>query len=61
MFSGQAVVNGVVHRSDSAVIAQALLLPYWFWGGLVALISMLLLLLGIAVASRTPVKPKATL
>ena len=61
MFSGQAVVNGVVHRSDSAVIAQALVLPYWFWGGLVALLSMLLLLLGIAVASRTPVKPKATL
>jgi len=61
MFSSQAVVDGVVHLSDSAVIAQALLLPYWFWGGLVALVSMLLLLWGVAVASRTPAGPKVTL
>jgi hypothetical protein len=62
MFSGQAVVGGVTHLSDSAVIAQALFLPYWFWGGLVALLSMLLLLLlGVAVASRDPARPKVTL
>ena len=61
MFSGQAVVNGAVHLSDSAAIAQALFLPYWFWGGLVALVSMLLLLLGVAVASRATTGPKVTL
>lgn len=40
MFSAQAVVNGVAMPSDSAVIAQALWLPYWFWGGVVALFSL---------------------
>lgn len=40
MFSAQAVVNGVSHPSDSAVMAQALWLPYWFWGGVVAAVSL---------------------
>ena len=35
MFSEGGVVGGVAHRSDSAAIADALLLPYWFWGGVV--------------------------
>lgn len=69
MFSSQAVVNGVAHLSDSAVIAQALFFPYWFWGGLLALLSLALMLLGIWVASAMaragsdplPGKPKATL
>jgi hypothetical protein len=40
MFSAQAVVNGVAYPSDSAVIAQALWLPYWFWGAVVAAVSL---------------------
>jgi hypothetical protein len=40
MFSAQAIVNGVAMPSDSAVIAQALWLPYWFWGGVVAALSL---------------------
>ena len=40
MFSAQAVVDGVAHPSDSAAIAQALWLPYWFWGGLIAFLSL---------------------
>ncbi|MFZ4625632.1 MAG: M50 family metallopeptidase [Rhodoferax sp.] len=52
MFSAQAVVNGVAHPSDSAMIAQALGLPYWFWGAVVALLSLALALLGIAWVSR---------
>ena len=47
MFSAEAVVNGVRYPSDSAVIAQALWLPYWFWGGLVALLSLSVLALGV--------------
>ncbi len=52
MFSNQALVNGVALPSDSAVIAQALWLPYWFWGGVVAAFSLAVLLLGIGFASR---------
>lgn len=40
LFSAQAIVNGVAMPSDSSVIAQALWLPYWFWGGVVALFSL---------------------
>jgi len=52
MFSGQALVNGVALPSDSAVMAAALWLPYWFWGGVVAAFSLAVLLLGIGFASR---------
>lgn len=48
MFSAQAVVGGVVQPSDSAVIAQALWLPYWFWGGVVAVFSLAVVALGIS-------------
>lgn len=40
LFSAHAVVGGVPMPSDSSVIAQALWLPYWFWGGVVALFSL---------------------
>jgi hypothetical protein len=52
MFSAQAMVNGVARPSDSAVIADALWLPYWFWGGLIALFSLGIALLGIGFVSR---------
>jgi hypothetical protein len=52
MFSAQAVVNGFVLPSDSARIAQALWLPYWFWGAVIALFSLARALLGLIVASR---------
>lgn len=47
MFSAQVVVAGVVHPSDSAVIAEALWLPYWFWGALVAALSLAVLAFGL--------------
>lgn len=47
MFSNQAVVDGVARPSDTALIAQSLALPYWFWGGVVALASLALLALGV--------------
>lgn len=52
MFSAQATVNGMVRPSDSAVIAQALWLPYWFWGGVVACFSLVVAALGITFVSR---------
>ncbi len=52
MFSAQAVVGGMAQPSDSAVIAQALGLSYWFWGGVVAVISLAVAALGIAALKR---------
>ncbi|MCC7382465.1 MAG: M50 family metallopeptidase [Deltaproteobacteria bacterium] len=40
MFSPGGIVDGTPRPSDSMAIADALLLPYWFWGGLVALFSL---------------------
>ena len=47
MFSAYAEVDGRRHPSDSAAIAQALWLPYWFWGGIVAISSLAVLVLGL--------------
>jgi hypothetical protein len=38
---------GPLGLSDTAQIQQSLLLPYWFWGGLLSLLSFLLLALGL--------------
>ena len=48
LFSEHAIVNGVAMPSDSAVIAQALWLPYWFWGGVVAVFSFAVVTFGIS-------------
>lgn len=48
LFSAEAVVNGVAMPSDSSVIAQALWLPYWFWGGVLALFSLAVAAWGIS-------------
>lgn len=52
MFSAQALVNGVAHPSDTALMAQALWLPYWFWGAAVALVSLVLTTFGIWFVTR---------
>ena len=52
MFSSNAVIAGVERPSDSAIIAQALWLPFWFWGALVAALSLALLLLGLWIVHR---------
>jgi hypothetical protein len=52
LFSEYAVVNGVPHPSDSAVIAQALWLPYWFWGSVVAAFSLATVALGVGWVGR---------
>lgn len=50
MFSMHAVVGGASMPSDSALIAEFLVLPYWFWGGFVAALSLALLAFGLWVA-----------
>ncbi len=58
MFSEGGLVGGVQRMSDSAAIADALFLPYWFWGGLTALFSFAVLALGIYLAFRNHPKEK---
>jgi hypothetical protein len=57
MFSPGAVVDGVAHASDSAQIADALLLPYWIWGALVAATSGVLLASALRFALARPSSP----
>jgi len=52
LFTSSAVIGGMRHASDTAVIAQALWLPYWFWGGVIALTSLAVLALGLRLATR---------
>ena len=53
MFSSSAVIDGTPHLSDTAQIAAALWLPYWFWGALIAALSLALLATGLWIACRT--------
>lgn len=46
LFTAKAQTGGGTLPSDVAHIAQALWLPYWFWGGLIAALSLLLLWVG---------------
>lgn len=57
MFSEGGLINGAFQRSDSAAIADALFLPYWFWGALVALFSFLVLGIGLYAALRGRPEP----
>ncbi|MBK8011562.1 MAG: M50 family metallopeptidase [Deltaproteobacteria bacterium] len=52
MFSPGGVVDGVQQRSDSSAIADALVFPYWFWGGVAALFAFLAAIVGVFVALR---------
>ena len=57
MFSASALVDGTTHLSDTAQIAAALWLPYWFWGALLASLSLTLLAGGIWISCRPyPIK-----
>ena len=43
LYTKSVIINGREMLSDSGQIAQALLLPYWFWGSLMAILSLALL------------------
>jgi hypothetical protein len=44
---------GPLGTSDTGQIQQALLLPYWLWGGLLALSSLLILVMSLRSVYRT--------
>ncbi|MDX2099829.1 MAG: M50 family metallopeptidase [Leptolyngbyaceae cyanobacterium bins.59] len=52
LFMNRAVIGGQVQLSDSAQIASQLLLPYWFWGGLMVIASLVLLVQSLRVTYR---------
>lgn len=54
MFSDSAVLADGIHQSDTALIANALFLPYWVWGGVIAVVSLALLVGGVRVVARRP-------
>lgn len=52
LFTASAVINGQVIHSDSSQIAQNLFLPYWFWGGVMAVSSLVLLITSLQLTFR---------
>ncbi len=52
MSTTATTIDGLRHASDTAVIAQALWLPYWFWGAAIALLSFAVLACGLWAATR---------
>ena len=53
LFTERVSVGGRgLQYSDTGVIAQQLLLPYWFWGALLAVISLIFLALGLRSVMR---------
>lgn len=52
IFTPAAVIGGRQMLSDTGQIAKQLLLPYWFWGGLIAAISLILLVQSLRIAYR---------
>ncbi len=52
LFSDGGFVAGQAQRSDTAAIADSLLLPYWFWGGAISLLIVALLAASLRFALR---------
>lgn len=52
LFAAEADTSLGIMPSDTAQIAQALWLPHWFWGGLIGLLSLLVLGLGLFLFAR---------
>lgn len=46
LFTDQAITNAGVMPSDVAVISQSLIFPYWMWGALIGVISIIVLVFG---------------
>ncbi len=51
-FIGSGQVGGSVYQSDTAVMADILFGPYWFWGGIIAALSIIILFLGVVLSDK---------
>jgi hypothetical protein len=56
MFTRDFERVGATQVSDTQAIAQHLPLPYWFWGGIIAAISLVILTAAWWIAWRRPVR-----
>ena len=61
MFTKNFVRGGKTLNSDTQNIAESLLLPYWVWGGLIAALSVAILLFAFYVAWIRPLAKEAKL
>lgn len=52
LFSDGGFVGGQLARSDTSAIADALLLPYWFWGSAISIVIVLMLVISFHIAFR---------
>ena len=52
LFSPGGSAGGALHRSDTGAIADALLLPYWFWGAIISAAILALLWWSFSLAFR---------
>ena len=52
LFTSRAETAGGMAPSDVAQIADALFLPFWFWGALIALMSLAILVVGLWSVAR---------
>lgn len=52
LFSSGGNVDGQLQQSDTRAIADALLLPYWFWGAVISVAIVILMWLSFKVAFR---------
>jgi hypothetical protein len=52
LFSAGGTIGGELHRSDTAAIADVLLLPYWFWGAIISAAILALLWCSFRLAFR---------
>jgi len=59
LFTPGGVIGGQLMLSDSSQIAKNLLLPYWFWGGVMALTSLLLLFFSLYITYRLSYCPQS--
>jgi hypothetical protein len=60
MFTRDFERAGATQVSDTQAIAQHLPLPYWFWGGIIASLSLLILTAAWWIAWRRPVRRRRT-
>jgi len=51
-FVGSAEIAGSVYASDTGVLADLFFGPYWLWGGLIAALSVIILLAGVILSDK---------
>lgn len=51
-FMGNAEIAGSIYRSDAGVMSDILGGPHWLWGGLIAVLSIIILFAGVVLSDK---------